>query len=216
MNFIETLYGWEWRGATALCATLLTLIFSLILFPRASGLTGSGENRIVDLQRAYSVEKFRNVLLGWTTAAGARPDAVGVMKRENIIKLDFIFPLLYGAAFAFAFAWARGGVRPPTALDLALFLCPFIAALLDIFENSVHLILLDGVETATDVERANFSAALVLLASLFAHLKYLLLATSLIALLVALVRDRGALIAALAVACVSAAGFIIKGLGKLL
>ena len=184
MNFVQSLYGWQWRGWAALIAIVVAFVFMLVLFPRASAKTGSDVNNVVDLQKAYTLEMFAGVLRGWSTAAGAKEDAVGIMKRENIIKLDLIFPVVYALALALSYA-TLSGRRQPTALDFVLFVTPFVAGLFDLIENSIHLYLLSGVNTAADVEAAvkagAFRPSLVFAASAFAHAKYVLLLVSLAA-----------------------------------
>lgn len=183
-DLLQTLYGWEHRGWAACLCVLLTLLFAAVLFPRATAKTGSSENKVTDLQKAYTVKRFTEVLLGWSKSPG-RPDAVGVMKRENIVKLDFLFPFVYALALAFSYACARGN-REPGALDLVLFICPLVAGLFDLVENSLHMRLLSGVNTEAEVRAAIFSPALVFTASAFAHAKYVLLAASGLGIIVAL------------------------------
>lgn len=191
MNFVQTFYGWEWRGWAALVAVVVSCVFMFILFPRASAKTGSSKNNVVALQKAYTLEMFTGVLRGWSTPKTEEDEreenketlrnAVGIMKRENIKKLDFIFPVIYALAFALSYAWLTGR-RQPTALDFVLFLTPFVAGLFDIIENSIHLCLLRGVNTADDVETAikagTFRPSLIFAASAFAHAKYVLLLVS--------------------------------------
>ena len=195
MNFIQSFYGWQWRGWAALVAVAVACVFMFVLFPRASAKTGSSKNRVVALQKAYTVEMFTSALRDWSTPKTeeekreenkeALRNAVGTMKRENIEKLDFIFPVAYALAFALSYAWLSGR-RQPTALDFALFLTPFVAALFDFIEDGIHLRLLSGVNTADDVEAAAragaFNPSLVFAASAFAHAKYVLLTVSLAAL----------------------------------
>jgi hypothetical protein len=195
VNFIQSFYGWQWRGWAALVAVAVACVFMFVLFPRASAKTGSSKNRVVALQKAYTVEMFTSALRDWSTPKTeeekreenkeALRNAVGTMKRENIEKLDFIFPVAYALAFALSYAWLSGR-RQPTALDFALFLTPFVAALFDFIEDGIHLRLLSGVNTADDVEAAAragaFNPSLVFAASAFAHAKYVLLTVSLAAL----------------------------------
>lgn len=194
LDLIRTLYGWQWRGWAALLFVAVTLFFMFVLFPRASARTGSKKNRVTDLQKAYTPEMFAGVLKSWSEPGTeeekreenreALRNAVGVMKRENIITLDFLFPLVYALAFAFSYA-ALSGRRQPTALDFVLFLTPLVAGLFDYVENLIHLRLLRGIETSADVVRAAeagaFSPSLVFLASAFAWAKYLMLGVSLAA-----------------------------------
>lgn len=184
IDLIQALYAWQHRGWVAYFSVLLALLFAAVLFPRATAKTGSRENNVVDLQKAHTVERFTEVLLGWSKKSG-NPNAVGVMKRENIVKLDLMFPIIYALALAFSYACARGN-RDPGALDLIIFLCPIVAGLFDIVENSLHLQLLSGVNNEADVKAASFSPSLVRTASVFAHAKFALLAASGLAIIVAI------------------------------
>lgn len=184
MRFIESLYAWPARSAAAILMTLFCVLFALVLFPSASRKTGSDKNKVTDLQQARTAARFKEVLLGWCDAGG-RSDAVALMKWENIVKLDIVFPLLYALALAFAYAAARGNDRPRW-FDLLLFIAPFVAGLFDLCENGLHLYLLRGVNTRAEVEAADFSPALVFAASAFAYAKYfLLLAVSLPSIVIA-------------------------------
>jgi hypothetical protein len=188
MSFVQTLFGWQYRGWAAVAAVALTLFFVFVLFPRATAKTGSTRNSVVDLQKAYTPEMFVEVLRGWSRS---KAEAVGVMKRENIVKLDLIFPVLYALAFALSYA-ALSGRPQPTPLDFVLFVAPLVAGLFDYIENGLHLYLLRGVDNAEQVEQAAragaFSPSLVFAASVFAHAKYVLLGVGLVALAGALVQ----------------------------
>ena len=185
MNLLQSLYGLPWRGALALLMIAGTLVFALVLFPAASRKSGSSSNKIVDLQRAYTAQMFANVLRAWSAT---NRDAVGIMKYENIQKLDFIFPWLYALALAFGYA-VLSGRREPTSLDFVLFVTPLVAALFDCIENGLHLRLLANINTHTDVEAAirdgRFDHSLVFTASAFAYAKYLLLSVSAVGILIA-------------------------------
>lgn len=183
MQLVESLYAWPARAAAAILAIIVCQVFMLVLFPSATLKTGSDKNKVTDLQQAHTVKRFREVLLGWCDAGG-NPNAVAVMKRENIIKLDIAFPFAYALALAFAYAAARGNAAPGR-LDLALFLAPLVAGLFDLVENGLHLYLLNGVNTRAQAEAADFSPALVFAASAFARAKYLLLLVSLVSIVIA-------------------------------
>ena len=176
MEFIENIYAWPARAAVAILAIMLVLLFALQLFPAASRKTGSETNKVVDLQKAFNADRFKEVLLSWS-ASGGNQNAVEIMKWENIIKLDLIFPVLYALALAFAYSAVRGN-SSPNKLDLVLFALPFIAGVFDLIENGLHLYLLSGINTRFDVESAHFSPALVCTAATFAAAKYFLLCVS--------------------------------------
>jgi hypothetical protein len=184
----RALYAWQYRSIAAALAVGLVLVFALWAFPAAAARSGSVRNKVLDLQRAYTVPRFTAVLKAWSDS---NPDAIGIIKRESIVKLDLIFPALYAFALAFAYA-ALSGRREARHIDVALVILPFAAAALDYVENGLHLLLLSGVNTKRDLEAAvdadAFTPSLVLLASLAAHTKYLLLLLSLAGIVAALVR----------------------------
>ena len=169
---------WKPRPWAALVLIALSLVFMLGLFPRAAALSGSKENRVMDLQKAYTPVQFESVLTAWSKTDDR---AVGLVKSENIIKLDFVFPLVYSLALALTFAALAGG-RTRTRWATVFLIAPFVAAALDYAENVTHLWLLSGIETRAQVEAAVtahvFSPALVFLASAFAYVKYRLLLIS--------------------------------------
>jgi hypothetical protein len=180
-------YGLSYRAQLAVFSSVVAFVFMFVLFPRAAAQSGSTANQTVDLQRAYTPEMFAAVLRRWSAT---NADAVGIVKRSNIIQLDLVFPLVYGIALAFAYASVRARAQP-TPLDAVWFLCPLVASVFDYLENSVHLLLLHGVNSAADVEHATRSGAfaphLVFAASMFAHMKFLLLAASCLAVIAAAV-----------------------------
>jgi hypothetical protein len=168
-------YGWSCRRSAALALTALALVFMFVWFPAASRDSGSAANRVVTLQRAYTPAMFVDVLRRWSAS---RNDAVSIVKHENILRLDSIFPAVYGLALAFAYASLSGRSRPTTR-DAVFFLVPIVAAMFDYLENTAELVLLRGIDTAADVEAAAragaFPVPLVLFASACAHAKYGLL-----------------------------------------
>jgi hypothetical protein len=179
MHLLWALYGWSWRGRAALVTTCVCLLFIVVLFPASARKSGSSANKIVDLQRAWSPDMFERVLTAWSRT---NVDAVRIIKRDNIVKLDLVFPAMYAMALAFSYA-ALSGRRDPSALDAVFFLVPVCAAAFDYAEDISHLVLLRGVNTEADVNAAvarhAFDPQLIFAASLFAHAKYLLVGVSL-------------------------------------
>src|SRR5215218_998213 len=138
------------RGGAAALGVPLVILYMAVLFPAASVKSGSGENQIRDLQKARTVDQFTGVLKKWSSA---HPDAIGIMKWENLIRLDSSFPAVYGLTFASLYAVASGR-RRPTRLDRWLFALPLAAAVCDYAENGLELYALAGIETATDLGHA--------------------------------------------------------------
>ncbi|HYN86792.1 MAG TPA: hypothetical protein VER32_16190 [Pyrinomonadaceae bacterium] len=174
MNLVESLYACPCRGVIALITGLVFVYFSSVLFPAVTKRYQTEGERFLALQRSYQVDDFRETLKRWSAGEGGGR-GVEIFKRENLVNIDLAYPLVYACFFAFAYAWARGNARPG-GWDYLFFLMPFAAALLDYFENGLHLHLLRGVNTRADVESATFSPALVFAASAFAHAKMFLFA----------------------------------------
>ena len=179
---LTNLFGIPGRGALALAGFALVLMFAVVLFPAVSARSGSPANRVTDLQRAFTIDQFVGVLRRWSAM---NPRAVGIIKYDAIIRLDFVFPLLYGFALAFAYA-ALSGRWQPAAFDRMFFTMPFAAAAFDFVENLLHLYLLRGITNGRDVEaaakRGAFNAAAIAIAWSAAHLKFAILLASLIGL----------------------------------
>ena len=171
-------YGWRCRACAAVAASAGTVYFAAVLFPAAKRASGSAGNKVQDLQFAYTPEQFVGVLDAWGLT---NERAVGILKRANIIELDFVFPVLYSLALALMYA-SLSGRREPRQRDLVLFMLPFVAANFDWVENLLHLRLLTGIETAGDVKRAvaagAFDRTSVFLAAAIASAKYALLVAS--------------------------------------
>jgi len=180
-----TAFGFAGRGAIALAGAALAALYVFVLFPAASAKSGSPDNRVVDLQRSHRVDQFVAVLERWSAA---NPKAVGIMKRENILKLDSSFPAIYGVTLAFLYAWTTGH-RTPTRLDTWLFVAPLLAAAFDYVENIFELYALEGIETLSNVTYAKdhglFDARAILIQSISAHIKYVLLAVSIVGVAIA-------------------------------
>jgi Patatin-like phospholipase len=121
---------------------------------------------VVSLQLAFTVSKFKSILLSW--------QSIAIFKR-SVLEIDFIFPPVYAGLLAFGYAWSRRNTLPGK-LDRFFFLAPVAAAAFDYIENCLHLYLLRGVDMPAQVEESNFPAALVIAASTFALLKIILFA----------------------------------------
>ncbi|MFZ5883786.1 MAG: penicillin acylase family protein [Chloroflexota bacterium] len=118
-----------------------------------------GAPTIFDLQLAFTAEKFQSVLAAW-----GEPN---VRDYVSGMWLDFLYPLAYALALS---SWlavlTHRPDHPPARLTLTLFSAPFLAALLDYIENSLHLLMLTVLHETP--------AALVFLASLAAAVKWTL------------------------------------------
>ncbi|HEX5706871.1 MAG TPA: hypothetical protein VFX96_06230 [Pyrinomonadaceae bacterium] len=178
MQLIDSFYGCQWRGLIAVVSGALALYFTFVLFPSVTKQYETKRGLIPRLQKAYRADAFKVVLQDWS---GVNERAAAIYKWDNLIKLDLAYPLIYASFFAFAYAFARGNERPLRWWDYLLFVVPFVAVLFDYIENGLHFYLLRDVDTRAQVDAANFSATLVLLASALSHLKFLIIAAGILA-----------------------------------
>lgn len=148
-----------------LVPALVAMTAFLVLFQVTGRMVADGGATGLELQRAFTPERFGAVVDAWGDGAEAF--------KTNLIMLDFAFPLIYAAGLGSLVALA-GGPGPARAA-LWLFSLPWAAAGLDWVENLLHLWLLADVHTAADAAAAVFSAPVVLAASLAAMLKFALL-----------------------------------------
>ena len=110
-------------------------------------------NHIIHLQLAFTVERFRAILLGW---ARVIPDSMKWLK-ESVLKLDYLFPILYATAFASVYA-AISAHDAPSSWDLFFVAAPFVAGMLDWLENTIHLFVLRDIHTQSDIQTARFNS----------------------------------------------------------
>lgn len=162
------------RLASPRLALIFTALAGLLfwLLTRGLGSLPPGAPSIFDLQLAFSAEKFQSVLAAW----GER----NVTAYVTSMWLDYLYPIAYALALS---AWlavlTRRPGRAPSHAALALFAAPFLAALLDYVENSLHLLMLALLHATP--------AALVFLASLAAAVKWTLAGVSVLAIVSLLV-----------------------------
>ncbi len=157
-----------------LASSRLALLFTALagfffwLLTRGVGSLPPGAPSIFDLQLAFTVARFQSVMGQWGETA--------MQAYVHSMWLDYLYPIAYALALS---AWiavlTRRPSQPPPRWQLTLFSLPFLAAALDYVENTVHLLML-AVLHATP-------AALVLLASLAAAVKWTLAAVSILAIL---------------------------------
>lgn len=150
--------------ALARVELVVLLSNAVIVFFIVFGLVGAeipdGAPGVIDLQLAFSADRFSEITAQWG------PDVVATFRAR--LWIDYLFPPVYALALASAVAWftARGKDSPPY-LVLALFVLPFVAMLADWIENTAHYIALD--------DPANPPGALVLIASVAAVIKWALI-----------------------------------------
>ena len=158
------LYATRQRGWVALaCLVLCVFVRGFFGLPTFAYRDDSPYD-VLDLQFAFSADKFRMVLSSW--------ESIETFKR-SVWLVDFVFPLVYAALLAFGYAWSRRAARPNRLAHL-FFLAPFAAALCDWGENGLHLYLLRDVQSSADVAAAHYPGALVFTASTLAAVKFFL------------------------------------------
>jgi hypothetical protein len=142
----------------------LVIVF-FILFATLGTPPPDDAPNVMNLQLAFSEDTFRDILHQWG------PEAVQTY--QDNMWLDYLFPPIYAIFLASAAAvLTRRSDAPPTRAQRALLIAPFVAALFDYLENTLHLLILrdDALE-----------AGLILLASVAAAIKWALLAVALLA-----------------------------------
>lgn len=130
--------------------------------------TGGGPNGILGLQFAFSVEAARTIIQLWG------PQGAALI--AHTMWIDYVYPLFYATFLAsavvyFSKKWDMFGPRTLVGLTVP----PYLAALLDYVENTLHLILLH--------QFPHLSAGLVKAASIAATVKWLLVGWSLLVVL---------------------------------
>ncbi len=184
-NIVNRFYGLPYRSWLVVVALLLFLLFFFVLFNRVTRTYQSAGEKPFRLQLAWSGNNFRETLEDWGKNNQRAPE---VYKWDNLVKLDFFFPLIYSTLFAFAYACSRATPVPVGAWDYVFFLAPFVAALFDYCENSFHLYLLRGIDTSEQIARASFPDALVHISTICSYIKLTLFGVGLVAWAVALVK----------------------------
>ncbi len=172
-KLIDKLYRFRYAGWVAVMALLFFLLFVVILFPKVTAKYQAANETPFRLQLAWTGDNFRNVLTDWSTND---PQAVAIYKVENLLELDFLFPLVYSLLIASAYAWGRGTSARDSRLDYLFPPLAVLTALLDYSENALHLYLLWGVNNAEQIAVAPFSQTLVGLSTIVSSSKFVLFA----------------------------------------
>jgi hypothetical protein len=146
-----------------LVPVLVAMLFFVVFFDVSHRMVTSDGPTVAQLQRSFTVANFRDVVCDWG-------DGIDAFKR-NLLTLDFVYPVLYAVALSSLFALANG-LQRPTKTELFFFALPWGAALLDWIENTAHLWLLADVHDAAGAAAADFSAPMVMTASVAAMLKF--------------------------------------------
>ncbi len=130
----------------------LVILFSFYLFPaQQATFKGSDAPGAIQLQRAPTSEQWAGIIQAWATEDRSVEEAVRSY-RAYLVKLDLLFPLIYGLLFAYIVIRLTGGKeQEPPDWAVALGALPLVAALVDYVENALHLALLRDVRTIEQV-----------------------------------------------------------------
>ncbi len=173
---MERLYAKMARASVVGLALVLTVL-AFVAFAYFDRARPSGTPGVVALQLAFSAEAFQSILNQWS-AAGMRAYWM------STLYVDSWFPIMYASLLASLIALLTH--KPGKAVSkshLLLFALPFVAMLLDWVENGLHLILLR--------DSSHLSAALILIASFAAAIKWGIIAFSMLAIFYFLARRAG-------------------------
>lgn len=155
-----------WIAALGLNLVIVCMILFRALFAQPP----AGAPTVIDLQLAFTAERFAAITAEWG------PEAV--QGYRDALALDMVYPIVYSVALASAIAvlTRRPGADPAPWLRAVIAL-PFVAALGDYVENLLHWRILAA--------GGDPSVLLVGLASGAAAIKWALLAIALVVLIVA-------------------------------
>ena len=156
-RLINVFYRYRYHGWVPLSALVGFLIFVVVLFPRVTAKYQTANETPFRLQLAWTADNFKNVLTDWSTK---NPQAAAIYKNENL-KLDLIFPLVYSFLIASAYAWGRGTSALDSRFDYRFPPLVVLMALADYSENALHLYLLWGLDNAEQIAATSFSKMLV-------------------------------------------------------
>jgi hypothetical protein len=170
---LHSLLRWASRWQVLAVCAALTVAF-LLFFWSTEAQAPADTPGVIDLELAFSPARFDDIVESWIRAG------VLEVQRRNLW-IDLLFPFVYSFLLSglLAALAAPSDARPGTYLSILLTL-PFVAGLLDWLENGLLLFIL-GQGSA----RPPF---LILVSSTVAAAKWVLLAVTAMAILVALAR----------------------------
>src|SRR5215831_18601221 len=91
-GLLDPIYGFRYRGELAIAALALFLVFASFHYPRVTRTYQAHGETPFPLQLAWSAANFKDVIEHWTVER-----APEIYKNDNLIRLDFFFPLIYAA-----------------------------------------------------------------------------------------------------------------------
>jgi hypothetical protein len=165
---VRNLYRFRYRGRFALIGLFLFLLFSMSFLLIDPLFRASTDPTLVDLQLAFNSMRFHDIIAAWNKSI----DGGIEMYKLSIMLLDYLYPVIYSAMLAFAYAVVRKNDQP-THLDKVLFTLPFIAAIFDYIENTIHLLLLKDVHNLAQAMAVQYPPSAVAISAAASVLKFL-------------------------------------------
>lgn len=198
MNGIEKLYtNFAQRSRRFLWFTIALMVAAIVLMfsnMEYRALNPLSTNDHVYLQLVFEQEKFVDVVGSWVPEGTSNRDAELATRiqqyRVALLRFDILFPIAYALFGMYLLTAATRALKSePSRKTLFIFALPLLAAILDFFENGLHLSILKGVSSFAEL--GEISAAQVALAATFASLKWAALAIALGYLAVTWMGERG-------------------------
>ncbi len=166
--FLQGMFQRVGKWQIVVICGVLTVAF-LLFFSLAERGAPEGTPGIVELELAFSEDRFSGIVGQWSEA-GTLP----VQKRNLWIDLLFPFAYAFFLSSLLALLAIKSSEEPGSGLIVLLEL-PFVAGFFDWIENALLLVLLG--------DTGNFSQPLVFLASVAASIKWLLILVSALAII---------------------------------
>jgi hypothetical protein len=157
---LPSLFHWLAKWQVVLVCTALTVAF-IVFFSSADRAAPEGTPGIVELELAFSKDRFSAIVDQWS-AAGTLP-----LQKRNL-RIDFFFPFAYAVLLCSVLTWLTKGGHEEWARGFVILLAlPFGAGLLDWVENVLLLMLLR--------DTSSLSQSAVFVASAVSLIKWVLL-----------------------------------------
>ena len=165
---IRNLYRFRYRSRFALIGLFLFLLFSMCFLLIDPLFRASTDPTLVDLQLAFSFQRFHEIVVSWNKSIDG---GIEIYKLSTML-LDYLYPVIYSTMLAFAYAAVKKN-NEPSRFDKVLFTLPFIAAIFDYIENTIHLLLLKDVHNLVQAMAAQYPPSAVAISTAASVLKFL-------------------------------------------
>ena len=167
VDCVMNLYGFRHRVRFALIGLFLFLLFSVAFLLIDPMFRAATDPTLVDLQLAFSALRFHEIVVSWNKSVNG---GIEIYKLSTML-LDYLYPAIYSTMLAFAYAAVRK--NEPTRFDKVMFTLPFIAAIFDYIENTIHLLLLKDVHNLAQAIAVQYPPSAVAISATASVLKFL-------------------------------------------